>query len=92
VRRRGGRKRAIGTRAPLKQAARTTALWGLAFVAGTLETGRRFRVFNVDDQFTRRGLGVEIDTSLQGRRIVRVLDRLVALWGKPAMIVSDNGT
>jgi putative transposase len=92
VRRRGGRKRAIGTRAPLEKAARPNAIWVLDFVSDTLETGRRFRVFNVEDQFTRRGLGVEIDTSLPGRRIVRVLDRLVAIWGKPAMIVSDNGT
>ena len=37
-------------------------------------------------------LGVEIDTSLPGKRIVRVLDRLVAHWGRPKMIVSDNGT
>ena len=92
VRRRGGRKRAIGTRAPLAKAAGPNAIWVLDFVSDTLESGRRFRVFNVEDQFTRRGLGVEIDTSLPGRRIVRVLDRLVAAWGKPAMIVSDNGT
>jgi len=92
VRRRGGRKRAIGTRAPLEKAARPNAIWVLDFVSDTLDSGRKFRVFNVEDQLTRRGLGVEIDTSLPGRRIVRVLDRLVATWGKPAMIVSDNGT
>jgi putative transposase len=92
VRRRGGRKRAIGTRAPLEKAAGPNAIWVLDFVSDALESGRRFRVFNVEDQFTRRGLGVEIDTSLPGRRIVRVLERLVAIWGKPAMIVSDNGT
>jgi putative transposase len=92
VRRRGGRKRAIGTRAPLEKAARPNAIWVLDFVSDALGTGRRFRVFNVEDQFTRRGLGVEVDTSLPGRRIVRVLDRLVAIWGRPAMIVSDNGT
>jgi putative transposase len=92
VRRRGGRKRAIGTRAPLEKAARPNAIWVLDFVSDTLDSGRKFRVFNVEDQFTRRGLGVEVDTSLPGRRIVRVLDRLVAIWGKPAMIVSDNGT
>jgi len=92
VRRRGGRKRALGTRRPLQKALRPNAIWVLDFVADTLDSGRKFRVFNVEDQFTRRGLGVEIDSSLPGRRIVRVLDRLVAIWGKPAMIVSDNGT
>lgn len=92
VRRRGGRKRAVGTRAPLEKATCPNAIWVLDFVSDTLECGRRFRVFNVEDQFTRRGLGVEVDTSLPGKRIVRVLERLVAIWGKPAMIVSDNGT
>jgi putative transposase len=92
VRRRGGRKRAIGTRAPLQKAARPNAIWVLDFVKDSLDDGRSFRVFAVEDQFTRRGLGIEVDTSLPGRRIVRVLDRLVSIWGKPAMIVSDNGT
>ena len=63
-----------------------------SFVSDTLETGRRFCVFIDEDQYTRRGLGVEIDTSLPGTRTLRVLDRLVALWGKPARIVSGNGT
>jgi putative transposase len=92
VRRRAGRKRAIGTRAPLEKAAHPNAIWVLDFVSDALDSGRKFRVFNVEDQFTRRGLGVEVDTSLPGKRITRVLDRLVAIWGKPAMIVSDNGT
>jgi putative transposase len=92
VRRRGCRKRAIGTRAPLEKAMHPNAIWVLDFVSDALDSGAKFRVFNVEDQFTRRGLGVEVDTSLPGKRVVRVLDRLVAIWGKPHMIVSDNGT
>lgn len=92
VRRRGGRKRAMGVRAPLQRALAPHEIWVLDFVSDALDSGRRFRVFNVEDQFTRRGLGVEIDTSLPGLRVTRVLDRLVADWGKPRMIVSDNGT
>ena len=38
VRRRGGRKRAIGTRAPLKAAVRPNAIWVLDFVSDMLET------------------------------------------------------
>jgi len=83
VRRRGGRKRAIGTRAPLQKAQAPNAIWVLDFVSDCLDDGRRFRVFNVEDQFTRAGLCTEVDTSLPGSRIVRVLDRLVAAWGKP---------
>jgi putative transposase len=92
VRRRRGRKRARGARAPLKSARRPNEVWVLDFVADVLESGRRFRAFNVEDQFTRAGLAIEVDTSLPSARIVRVLDRLVAEHGKPAMIISDNGT
>ena len=56
VRRRLGRKRALGTRAPLQSARRPNEVWVLDFVADVLESGRRFRVFNVEDQFTRTGL------------------------------------
>ena len=92
VRRRRGRKRAIGARAPLQQAQRPNQIWVLDFMADMLETGRRFRVFNVEDQFTREGLAAEADTSLPGLRVARALDRIVAERGNPEMIVSDNGT
>jgi putative transposase len=92
VRRRRGRKRAIGSRAPLRQALRPNQIWVLDFMADVLESGRRFRVFNVEDQLTREGLAAEVDTSLPGQRVVRALDQIKAERGKPQMIVSDNGT
>jgi putative transposase len=92
VRRRHGRKRALGTRAPLKQACLPNEIWVLDFISDVLQSGRRFRVFNVEDQLTREGLIAETDTSLPGRRVVRALDAIVAERGKPAMIISDNGT
>jgi putative transposase len=92
VRRRRGRKRASGTRAPMKAAERPNDIWMLDFMSDVLDSGRRFRVFAVEDQLTRTGLVAEVDTSLPGGRVVRVLDGLVAEHGKPAMIVSDNGT
>jgi putative transposase len=92
VRGRRGRKRALGLRAPLKAAERPHDVWALDFMSDVLESGRRFRVFAVEDQMTRTGLAAEVDTSLPGGRVVRVLDSLVAEHGKPTMIVSDNGT
>ena len=56
VRRRHGRKRALGTRAPLKQACLPNEIWVLDFISDVLQSGRRFRVFNVEDQLTREGL------------------------------------
>ena len=91
VRRRRGRKRALGMRAPMKAAERPNDIWVLDFMSDVLDSGRRFRVFAVEDQLTRTGLVAEVDTSLPGGRVVRVLDGLVAEHGKPAMIVSDNG-
>src|SRR6266567_3626536 len=52
-------------------------------MSDVLETGRRFRVFNVEDQLTREGLVAEVDTSLPGVRVARALDRIVAERGKP---------
>jgi transposase InsO family protein len=59
VRQRRGRKRAIGARASLHQAQRPNQIWVLDFMSDVLETGRRFRVFNVEDQLTREGLAAD---------------------------------
>jgi CBS domain-containing protein len=69
----------------------TGHIWVLDFVADVLESGRRFRVFNVADQFTRTGLATEVDTSLPSARIVRVLDRLLSEHDKPLLIVFAPG-
>lgn len=66
--------------------------WSLDFVADALGWGRRFRVLAVVDDFTREALALVVDTSIGGVRVVRELDTLIARRGRPAMIVSDNGT
>lgn len=92
VRRRRGRKRAVGTRAPAAVLALPNQRWSLDFVHDQLATGRRFRVLNIVDDVTRECLRAVPDTSISGRRVVRELTSLVAERGKPKMIVSDNGT
>jgi putative transposase len=92
VRRRGGRKRALGTRAPMALPQAVNQRWSLDFVADTLDSGRRFRVLVVVDDFTRECLALVVDTSLSGIRVARELDILVARRQRPLMIVSDNGT
>ena len=61
-------------------------------MSDTLVSGRRFRILTLVDDFTRECLGLVVDTSLTGLRVVRELDRIVELRGCPRMIVSDNGT
>jgi putative transposase len=92
VRKRGGRKRALGTRAPMAVPQGRNLRWSLDFVADTLVSSRRFRILTLVDDFTRECLGLVVDTSLTGLRVARELDRIAELRGYPCMIVSDNGT
>ncbi len=92
VRRRGGRKRALGTRAPMTLPQGPNQRWSLDFVSDAFADGRRFRILAVVDDFTRECLTLVPDTSLPGLRVVRELDTVIAARGRPAMCVSDNGT
>ena len=60
-------------------------------MSDALWDGRRFRTFNVVDDFNREALGIEIDLSLPSRRVVRVLDRIATWRGLPARLRFDNG-
>ena len=74
VRRRGGRKRALGTRAPLAIPRGPNQRWSLDFLSDAFAEGRRFRILAVVDDFTRECLALIADTSLPGLRVVRELD------------------
>ena len=90
VRRRGGRKRAIGTRAPMLVPLGPNERWSLDFVSDQFTDGRRFRILAIVDDCTRENLALVADTSLSGLRVARELDRVIAERGRPKMIVSDN--
>lgn len=92
VRRRRGRKRATGTRQPMPVPMQPGQRWSLDFLSDVFGPGRRFRIFAVIDDYTRECLALVADTSLPGTRIVRELDALLRIYGRPETIVSDNGT
>lgn len=92
VRKRGGRKRALGTRRPMIVPDQPNQRWSLDFVSDAFTDGRRFRVLTVVDDHTRECLALVADTSLSGRRVVRELDAIIARRGRPLTVVSDNGT
>jgi len=92
VRRRGGRKRALGTRAPMLVPQWPNDRWSLDFVADQFIDGRRLRILVVVDDCTRECLALVPDTSISGIRVARELDRLMVAYGKPTTIVIDNGT
>lgn len=92
VRKRGGRKRALGTRAPMTIPQGRNQRWSLDFVSDTLRDGRRFRILCVIDDFTRECLATVVDNSISGVRVARELDAIAERRGYPCMVVSDNGT
>ena len=92
VRRRGGRKRAMGTRRPIETPLAANQRWSLDFVSDQMTDGRRFRILTVIDNCTRECLALVADTSLSGGRVARELDAIIVQRGRPDMIVSDNGT
>lgn len=65
--------------------------WAMDFMRDTLADGRPFRTLNIVDTCTRECLAIAVDTSLPGRRVTRVLDRLEVERGVPRMIRMDNG-
>jgi putative transposase len=92
VRKRGGRKRALGIRAPMAVPQLPNDRWSLDFVSDQMASGRRFRILAIFDDCTRECLVAVADISLSGRRVARELDLLIARRGRSRTIVSDNGT
>ena len=86
VRRRGGRKRAIGTRSPMTLPQKPNQRWSLDFVSDTMTDGRRFRILVVVDDFSRQCLCLAADTSISGIRVARELDAIIARRGKPRAV------
>ncbi len=65
--------------------------WSMDFMCDSLQCGRRFRTFNLVDDFNREALAIEIDLNLPSQRVVRVLERVVAWRGYPNKLRMDNG-
>ena len=88
---RKSRKRAAGTRIVLPAASRPNERWSMDFVQCSLWGGRRFRMLTVVDQFTKECPVIEVDTSITGFRVSRVLEWLSMTRGLPESITVDNG-
>ena len=92
VRRKRKKLRSQVRTAPMLVPSRVNERWSMDFMSDCLATGRRFRTLNIVDDLTRECPAIEVDTSLPGARVVRVLDKLAILRGLPDTIVIDNGS
>ncbi|WP_035415827.1 IS3 family transposase, partial [Ferrimonas kyonanensis] len=90
-RRRGKKRLPTRNPEPLCVPAAANQCWSMDFVSDALFCGRRFRTFNVVDDFNREALAIEVDLNLPAQRVIRVLERIVAWRGYPSRMRMDNG-
>ena len=92
VRRRGRKRVSREARMPALAPSGPNQCWSLDFMSDALSWGRRIRLLTVEDAYTRESLAIEVDTSLSGVRVARVLDRVIEeREGMPVEITLDNG-
>lgn len=89
--RRRKRKRVAVPRTPVPAPTRVNERWSMDFVSDALGNGRKIRALTLVDDFTRECPVIEVDFSLPGERVVRVLDRLARTRGLPTSIRCDHG-
>ena len=90
-RRKGKQRLPVRNPAPLATPEALNQGWSIDFMPDALVCGRRFRTFNVVDDYNRAALAIEIDLNIPAQRVVRVLDRIVAKRGYPLKMRMDNG-
>jgi len=91
VRRRQRKRTGAVERQPLVIPTRPNERWSMDFISDALSEGRKFRSLNIVDDFNRECLAAEVDTSITGARVVRVMERLREERGLPQILVTDNG-
>ena len=91
VRRRKRKRIGAVERQALAIPTRPNERWSMDFISDALSAGRKFRSLNIVDDFNRECLAAQVDTSLPGARVVRVLEQLGERRGLPQVLVTDNG-
>ena len=91
VHRRRAKKLVAIPRVPLPLPTGANERWSMDFVSDALGDGRKVRALTIVDDFTRECPAIEVDFSLSGERVVRVLEQLALTRGLPRSIVCDNG-
>lgn len=91
VKRRKGRKAHAGLREPLERPTGPNQLWAMDFVSDALANKRKIKMLTVIDCYSRECVRIEVDTSINGARVARIMEELRDRRGLPQKIVTDNG-
>jgi putative transposase len=91
IRRRAKRRLPERVKQPLVVPTEINHTWSIDFVSDSLVDGRKFRILNVMDDFNRESLVLEADTSLPALRVIRALEKIIKVKGKPKYLRTDNG-
>ncbi len=91
MRRKGKKRLPSRNPEPLSVPESINQCWSIDFMSDALWCGRKFRTFNMVDDFNREVLAIEIDLNLPAQRIIRVMDRIAAWRGYPLKLRMDNG-
>ena len=86
------RKKLQRPRQPMEVPMTVNQRWSMDFVSDQLSSGRRFRIFNVVDDYSREMVGQLVSVSITGQQVARFLEQLCEKRGKPKKIICDNGT
>ncbi|NMH64419.1 transposase family protein [Shewanella sp. SHSM-M6] len=84
------RKKLIRPRIPISLPNGINERWSMGFVSDQLASGRRFRVLNIVDDYSRECIGQLADVSLSGEQVSRFLKQLIAQRQRPQSIVYDR--
>lgn len=90
-RRKGKQRLPVRNPAPLATPQALNQSWPIDFMHDALVCGRRFRTFNVVEDFNREALAIEIDLNVPAQRVIRVLDRIAVNRGYPLKMRMENG-
>jgi len=91
VRRKRRKRLPARDRVPLPRLDGPNQRWSMDFMSDQLATGRRVRILNVVDDYSRECIGQLVDFSISGERVSRLLERLAVERARPTAIVVDNG-
>lgn len=92
LRRKRKRRVPSGLKAPLTLPIQSNVIWSMDFMHDVLDSGRKFRVLNIIDDFNREALAVESEYSFPSVKVIQVMERLIEFQGKPDAIRTDNGS